>query len=91
MTREMQDNTIEYMRQCKLGEGVIAKFMAFIKNEDLWQGKTYTQLFDYVDDLYICENEGCENVEHIDDMTDTLGKVNGGLGLICPSCLNDGW
>ena len=87
MTREMQENTIEYMRQCKLGEDVIAKFMSFIKNEDLWQGKTYTQLFDYIDDLYICDS--CGEVEHEEFMTSTDTMVGGGLGTICEQCMRD--
>ena len=89
MTKAIQTNVIAYMRQCKLGEDIIAKFMSFIKNEDMWQKKSYQQLFDYIDDLYICDI--CENVEHEEFMHDTEAIVNGGVGYICESCMRDRW
>ncbi|WBK39954.1 hypothetical protein [PinkBerry-associated phage LS06-2018-MD08] len=89
MTKSIQKNLIDYMKQCKLEDKVIAKIMAFLKNEDLWQKKTYQQLFDYIDDLYLCDC--CGNVEHEEHLTATDGMINGGIGIICPSCLNDGF
>lgn len=87
MTKSIQKNLIDYMKQCKLEDKVIAKFMAFIRNEDKWQKKTYTQLFDYIDDLYICDM--CGEVEHEEFMTATETMVNGGIGIICESCMRD--
>ncbi len=33
--------------------------------------------------------DGCNEFENIDDLIDTEGFINGGIGLICPDCIKD--
>ena len=38
-------------------------------------------------DLKRCDN--CEIVEFEEELTDTEGMIGGGIGLVCPGCLED--
>ena len=87
MTRSVEKNVIDYMKQCKLEDNVIALIMSFLKNEDKWQDKTYDELFNYIDDLYLCDC--CGKIEHEEFMTATEGMINGSIGVICEECMRD--
>jgi len=50
----------------------------------------YNKVLDYIDELMVCENEGCDNIEHETNMTDTDGLIGGSVGIVCPECLENG-
>jgi methionyl-tRNA synthetase len=57
-------------------------------------GKTpfYQQLCPYCDSDEFIDMKKCDVCEEYfdpDDLTDTEGMVNGGVGYACPSCLGD--
>ena len=50
---------------------------------------SFHKITDYLDELMVCENEGCDNIEHETNMVDTDGMLYGSLGIVCPSCLEN--
>jgi len=87
MNKSIQKNVIDYMKQCDLADNIIALIMSHLKNENMWQNKTYEQLFNYIDDLYVCDS--CGEITHEEHLTCTEGMINGGIGVLCPTCMND--
>ena len=49
----------------------------------------YHTVVKYLNELMLCKNDGCDNIEHETNMTDTEGMVNGGIGIVCKSCSED--
>lgn len=86
MTRIVEQKLIGNMITDGISDKTIALFMSYLKNER--KGLTYSEYNTVLCELMLCDI--CGEVNEEIHLTDTFGIINGGLGIICPTCLEDG-